>query len=183
MRRVINSTYMTIDGVIEAPQDWTFGYRSDDAAQYAHDLLFSADTVIMGRRTYEAFADVWPNLEDDTGMADRMNGMTKLVASGTLADPAWNNTTVIPVQDFPDLVRDLKTREGEHIVQYGFGPLTAALMGEGLVDELRIWMHPLFAGNSEPNNLISHHAPETKFGLVDVRQFGSGVVVLRYEPA
>lgn len=112
MRRVINSTYMSVDGVVQEPQRWTFGYRSEDLARYARDLVFSVDTLIMGRRTYEVFAETWPKITDDTGVADRINALPKFVGSDTLTDPAWNNTTVSGVKDFPDLVRDLKTQPG-----------------------------------------------------------------------
>lgn len=183
MRRVINSTYMTLDGVVQDPQHWTFDYRSDDAAQYAHDLLFSCDAVIMGRRTYEGFVEVWPNLTDETGMADRMNTMAKFVASDTLTDPTWNNTTVSNVKDFPELVRDLKARPGQNIVQYGYGPLTDTLISEGLLDELQIWLHPVFYGKAGPADLISHQATEANFRLADVRRYDSGVVILHYAVA
>lgn len=182
MRRIINSTYMALDGAVENPQNWTLDFRSEDAQQYANELLFSVDGVLMGRRTYEVFAEVWPKITDHTGAADRMNTLPKFVASDTLTDPAWNNTTVRGVQDFPDLVRDLKARPGQDIVQYGYGPLTTTLIREHLLDELQIWVHPLFTGDSEPTNLISHHASETRFRLTDVRRFDSGVVILHYQP-
>jgi dihydrofolate reductase len=180
MRRVINSTYISLDGVVQDPQNWTFDYRSKDAAQYAHDLLFAVDTVIMGRRTYEGFAAVWPTLKDSTGMADRMNGMPKHVASDSLVDPEWTNTSVTSVADFTGLVRDLKQQPGQDIVQYGFGPLTAALLREGLLDELRLWVHPIFVGANEPRELISQDAVAGSFQLSGVRQFDSGIVVLEY---
>lgn len=182
MRRVINSTYMSIDGVVQEPQRWTFGYRSEDAARYAHELLFGADALIMGRRTYEVFAESWPKITDDTGMADRMNTLPKFVASDTLTDPAWNNTTVNGVKDFPDLIRDLKGQTGQDIVQYGYGPLTTALIREQLLDEMQIWLHPLFCGVNQPASLISQHTIETKFRLADLRRYDSGVVVMHYQP-
>lgn len=182
MRRVINSTYMSVDGVVEKPERWTFDYRGADAARYALDLLFSADAVIMGRRTYESFAGAWPKATDDTGMADRMNALPKFVASDTLTDPAWNNTTVTSVKEFPDLLRGLKDQPGQDIVQYGYGPLTTTLIRERLLDEIQIWLHPLLTGDTESTNLISHHAIEVKFRLADIRRFDSGVIVLQYQP-
>lgn len=182
MRRVINSTYLSVDGVVREPERWTFDYRSEDITRHTHDLLFSVDAMIMGRRTYEIFSEVWPNVTDDTGMADRVNAMPKFVASDTLTDPAWNNTTVSSVKDFPDLLRDLKDQRGQDIVQYGYGPLTTTLIREHLLDEMQIWLHPLFAGNTETANLISHHTTEVKFRLADVRRYDSGVVILHYQP-
>jgi dihydrofolate reductase len=183
LRRVINSTYMSIDGVVQEPQRWTFDYRSEDAARYAHELLFSVDAIIMGRRTYEIFSEAWPKATDDTGMADRMNVLPKFVASNTLTDAAWNNTTVSRVKDFPDLLRDLKGQPGQDIVQYGYGPLTTTLIREHLLDELQIWLHPLFCGDTDSTNLISHYTTEAKFRLADVRRYDSGVVILHYQPS
>ncbi len=183
MRRVINSTYLSVDGVVQHPERWTFDYRSEDAARYAHDLLFSVDTLIMGRRTYEIFAESWPKASDDTGMADRINTLPKVVASDTLTDPAWNNTTVWPVKDFPDRLRELKDQPGQDIVQYGVGPLTTTLIREHLLDELQIWLHPLFCGATEPAHLISHSTTDVRFRLGDVRRYDSGVVILHYQPA
>jgi len=183
MRRFINSTYMSIDGVVQEPQRWVFDYRGEDATRYSIDLLLGADALIMGRRTYESFSGAWPNRTDDTGMADRMNALPKFVASNTLTDPSWNNTTVSRVKDFPDLLRNLKDQPGQDIVQYGYGPLTTTLIREHLLDEMQIWLHPLFTGDTEPANLISHDANEAKFALADVRRFDSGVVILHYQPA
>lgn len=181
MRRVINSTYMSVDGVVQEPERWTFDFRSPDAAQYSHDLLFSIDTVLMGRRTYESFAAVWPTFDDATGMADRMNALPKHVASDTLTAPEWNNTTVTKVAEFTELVRDLKQGQGQDIVQYGFGPMTRALIREELLDELQIWLHPIFVGNVRPASAISHETDAARFRLSDVRRFDSGVVLLEYQ--
>jgi dihydrofolate reductase len=182
LRRIINSTYMSIDGAVQEPQRWTFDYRSEDLAQYAHDLLFSADALIMGRRTYEVFSEAWPKATDDTGMADRINALPKFVASDTVTTPAWNNTTASKVEDFPDLLRELKSRPGQDIVQYGYGPLTTTLIRERLLDELQIWLHPLFTGDADATNLISHQTTAARFHLADVRRYDSGVVVLHYQP-
>ncbi len=182
MRRVINSTYLSIDGVVQDPQLWVFDYRSEELAQRTLDLLFGADAIIMGRRAYETFSKAWPTRTDDTGMADRMNTLPKYVASDTLTDPAWNNTTVTKVGDFPDLVRRLKDQPGKDIVQYGYGPLTTTLIRENLLDEMVIWLHPLFCGASDPTNFISHDTTEAKFRLTDVQRDDSGVVLLHYQP-
>ncbi|MCP9965430.1 dihydrofolate reductase family protein [Actinomadura madurae] len=116
-------------------------------------------------------------------MADRMNTLPKYVASDTLTDPAWNNTTVSKVGDFPSMLRSLKEQPGQDIVQYGFGPLTGVLLREGLLDEMQLWLHPLFCGTPAPSDLIAHHAPEAKFRLTDVHRYDSGVVILHYQPA
>jgi dihydrofolate reductase len=129
VRRIINSTYVTLDGVIEAPQNWmvSTGERGKQGDEIQADLLLSCDALIMGRRTYESFAPAWAPQSGDP-MSDHINSMRKYVASSTLTEPEWENTTVIsgdPVEE----IRQLKDSLGGNIVQYGFGELSFALMG------------------------------------------------------
>lgn len=182
MGRLINSTYLSLDGVVRNPQSYTFDYRSDDAATYQQKLLFGADAVLMGRQTYDIFAEVWPTMTDETGMADRMNALPRYVVSDTLTDPAWANTHVVPRAHARDRVRRLKTESGT-VIQYGYGPVTTNLLDAGLVDEIQLWMHPLFAGAEDPADLISHTRPSARLDLLDVVRFDSGLVVLVYRPA
>jgi dihydrofolate reductase len=95
MRKIINSTYISLDGVIEQPHTWPPTGPSDERADAIQtELLLACDAVLMGRRTYEAFAPVWPTRSGDAA-SDRINSMRKYVVSSTLRDPEWNNTTVI----------------------------------------------------------------------------------------
>ena len=89
MRHIANATYMSLDGVVQHPELWTFDYRSDDAAQVSHDQLFAADALIMGRHTYDIFAGHWPAATDPGGFADRMNTIPKYVLSRTLSQPPF----------------------------------------------------------------------------------------------
>src|SRR5688500_17252233 len=95
VRRIINSTYVSLDGVIENPHHWPAS-EIDDPAGYTiqRDLLFACDAVLMGRRTYEGFAPIWSSRSGDE-FSDRMNSLAKHVVSTSLTDPAWRNTTVI----------------------------------------------------------------------------------------
>jgi dihydrofolate reductase len=180
MRRIINSTYISLDGVIEDPQDWPSGGVADDSAYtIQRDLLFSCDAVLMGRRTYEGFAPVWQTRAGDD-VSDRMNSMAKLVVSRTLDRPDWTNTTVISGDPVAEIER-LKAEPGLDIVQYGFGRLSYTLMEHGLLDELRLWIHPLFVGGGGPEDLLYRDSRMTKLRLVDTRVLKSGVVILNYE--
>jgi dihydrofolate reductase len=131
MSRIVNSTYITLDGAIENPQDWPSGRHQDDghAQEVQLELLLGSDAVLMGRRTYEGFAPVWSAQSGDP-FSDKINSMEKLVASTTLSDPEWNNTSVIA----ENLVEEIGRRKesGGDIVQYGFGPVTRALLDAGL---------------------------------------------------
>jgi dihydrofolate reductase len=182
MRRIINSTYMSLDGVVQKPELWTFDYRDDAAAKFGHDQLFNSDAVLMGRRTYEIFAEVWPSATDAEGMADRMNSLPKYVVSDSLTQPQWNNTTVINRAEFPARARDLKQQPGQDIIQYGYGPVTAALLRGGLLDELRIWLHPLLVGSHAPDDLLAGVGADARFRLADLKAYDSGMVILSYQP-
>jgi dihydrofolate reductase len=123
MSRLINSTYLSLDGVIQNPQDWpSLGGFADDGDKIQTELLLSCDAVVMGRRTYEGFAPAWSARSGDP-WSDQMNSMRKYVASTSLQEPQWANTTVLAV-DAVTRIADLKQEPGMDIVQYGFGPLT-----------------------------------------------------------
>ena len=176
MRKIINSTYVTLDGVVENPQDWPeLGGFGDQGYQLQDDLIQTCDALIMGRRTYEGFAPVWPTRSGDP-VSDRINSMDKYVVSSTLRDPEWNNTTVVDV----DAIRGLKGQDGANIVQYGFGQLTRALMADGLLDELRLWIHPFFVGSGTAEDTLHRGGVSARFDLADVTRLDNGIVVLDY---
>jgi dihydrofolate reductase len=182
MRKIINSTYISLDGVIEAPHTWPpTGPDDPRAGTIQTELLLSCDAVLMGRRTYEGFAPVWPTRSGDP-YSDRINTMPKYVVSSTLRDPEWANTTVIEGDPIEEIGR-LKAQPGGDIVQYGFGRLSHALMEHGLLDELRLWVHPLFVGGAGPDDLIYRDGPGAMFELRDTTTFASGIVVLSYAAA
>ncbi len=180
MRKIINSTYISLDGVIENPQDWPSPEVSDDTAgSIQNDLLSACDAVLMGRRTYEGFAPVWAARSGDP-VSDRMNSMEKYVVSTTLRDPEWNNTTVID-DDVAARIARLKDQPGQDIVQYGFGRLSYTLLEHGLLDELRLWIHPFFIGAGGPQDLLYRDTRLTTLKLVDTTVLKSGLVILSYQ--
>ncbi|MPZ95156.1 MAG: dihydrofolate reductase [Propionibacteriales bacterium] len=180
MRRVIASTYMTLDGVITHPENWTFPFRTDEATAFAHDQLFASDALLMGRGTYEIFADAWPSRTDDMGFADRMNSLPKYVVSTTLATAEWNATVI--GGDVAAEVAKLKQQPGKDILVYGYGALTETLMQHDLLDELRIWLHPVLVGGSDPDDLLRRDTAVATLDLVDVTTYDSGLVLLCYRP-
>ncbi len=180
-RKIINSTYISLDGVVDRPHEWpSVGDRGSKGDEIQSDLLFGCDALIMGRRTYEGFAPVWPTRSDP--YSDHINAMDKYVVSSTLTDPEWNNTSVIS-GDPVAAIAELKEAPGKDIVQYGFGQLSSALLERGLLDELRLWVHPLFVGNAEPSELLYRRMPSAQFDLVDTTTLQNGIVVLGYRYA
>ena len=178
MGKLINSTYITLDGVVEKPHEWpSTGDRGGEGDKIQTDLLLNCDALIMGRRTYEGFAPVWPTRSGDP-MSDKINTMPKFVVSTTLTDPEWDNTVVISDDPVSEIGR---LKEEGAVIQYGFGRLTFTLMKAGLLDGLRLWFHPLFLGNAQPHDLIYPHCPPAMFSLVDTTPLENGVVILSYE--
>jgi dihydrofolate reductase len=181
MSRLVNSTYISLDGAIENPQTWPSGRHQDDgrAQEVQTELLLASDSVLMGRRTYEGFAALWPTMSGDP-YSDKINAMEKLVASRTLTEPGWNNTTVIG----DDLVGEIERRKGSggDIVQYGFGEVSRTLLAAGLIDELRLWFHPLLVGSGGPEDLLFRDGTAAQLELVEVERLASGIVVLTYTP-
>jgi dihydrofolate reductase len=170
---IINSTFISLDGVIQNPQDWPSTSDVNDPAgeELETELLFGCDAVLMGRRTYDSFAAIWPTRSGDP-YSDRINTMPKYVVSSTLENPSWSNTTVVSVEELADL-------EGT-IVQYGFGRLSFTLLEQGLLDELRLWIYPLIVGHGGPDDLLYRDTTLTTFELVDSRALKTGTVRLVY---
>jgi dihydrofolate reductase len=181
MGRIVNSTYISLDGVIENPQDWppSSDVSDENAGVIQNELLFASDILLMGRRTYEGFAPVWAARSGDP-MSDRFNSMPKYVVSSTLTNPEWTNTTVISGDVGAQLTK-LKGEAGQ-IVQYGFGQLSYTLLERGMLDELRLWIHPLFVRAGGPGDLIYRDGPLARFTLTDTTPLKNGDVILTYRP-
>ena len=183
MGRIINSTYISLDGVVEQPHEWPTIERPSDerGGEIQTSLLMACDAVLMGRRTYEGFAPVWQTRSGDPA-SDRINTMPKYVVSTTLRDPDWANTTVIS-HDVVGRIRELKAESGRDIVQYGFGAVSTLLMEHGLLDELRLWIHPLFVGRGTADDLLFPRAPSTQLELTDSTILKNGMAILTYRLA
>jgi len=179
VRRVIVSVYVTLDGVMEDPQNWLFPFWNDDVGKYAHEQLFAADALLVGRVTYDTFAEAWPSRSDPEGFADRMNSLPKYVASTTLERAEWNNAHLLGSDVAADVAK-LKASEGGDILMYGSPTLMRSLMEHGLVDEYKLWVVPLVLGKGK--RLFTGDNSET-MKLTDSKVFDSGLVILTYEPA
>ncbi len=176
MRKLVESTFVTLDGRISNPQDWSPPYWDDEHNAYASKLLFAADVLLLGRATYEGFVQAWPSRSGDP-YTDRINAMPKYVASRTLTEATWNSTVLDG--DVAEAVADLKALPGENILKFGTGELDRTLIANGLVDEFHFWVFPVLAG--EGQSLIDG-IDVTHLQLVETTRFASGIVVHVYVP-
>jgi dihydrofolate reductase len=189
MGKVVVSQFVTVDGVIEDPGGaegwdrggWAFKFnRGDEGDKFKLDEVMSADALLLGRKTYEGFAEAWPSREGE--FADKFNGMRKYAVSTTLRDPAWNNTVVIS-EDVTGQVASIKGDHDGDILVNGSAALVRTLAEHGLVDEYRLMVFPIVLGGGL--KLFDDLATEpASLKLADARPVGpDGVVILTYTPA
>jgi dihydrofolate reductase len=171
MRKLVESTFVTLDGVIGDPQVWGPHYWDDEHAAYAAKLLEPAEALLLGRVTYEGFAQAWPQRSGDP-IADKINAMPKHVASRTLTDTTWNASVI--EGDAGEGVAALKEGSGGDLLKYGTGELDHTLMEHGLVDEFHFWVFPVLAGGGQR---LIEGIDTTHLRLLDTSTFASGIVV------
>jgi class 3 adenylate cyclase len=184
--RLVVTAFMTLDGIVEAPgfdehrdgrNAWALRVQDDEDEDYNDGQLRSADALLLGRRTWQIWAAFWPTA---TGpLAERMNRIPKYVVSNTLTRADWNNTTIL-AGDIRRQIEDLKAMPGAELVVYGSPDLVDQLLRDGLIDEYRILVYPVILGSGKRlfrDRIDTHH-----LSLVRSRAFGSGVVLLSYEP-
>jgi len=185
MRKLIVTEFVSLDGVMEAPggepghphSGWTIDYHDDEQMQYKLDETLEAESLLLGRVTYEGFAEAWPPRSG--GFADKMNSMPKHVVSTTLTDPEWQNTTVID-GDVPAEVAKLKEGDGGPILIAGSRTLLQSLIPTGLIDEYRLMIFPVTVGSG--GRLWPDSPDKLALELADTRKYDSGVVVNVYRP-
>ena len=192
MSRVVVVEYVSLDGVVQAPghpgEDpeggferggWT-GPFMQEHRRYMREEVRGAGAFLLGRVTYEIFAAYWPTVTDEQDeIARALNGLPKYVASTTLKEAEWDGTTVIR-SDVAEEVAKLKKKIGRDILVVGSSALAQTLMRHDLVDEYRLWLHPVVLGDGK--RLFGEGAPPTTLRLVDTRATPGGLVILTYEP-
>ena len=171
MRKLVGSTFITLDGVISDPHHWGPPYWDAGHMAYTAKLLEPADALLVGRKTYEGFAEAWPSRSGDP-YTDKINAMPKHVASRTLTETTWNASVI--EGDLVEGVRALKEQDGGDILKYGTGEVDAALLEAGLLDELHLWVFPVVAGGGDR---LLDGIDTTHLKLVDTSAFSSGIVV------
>ncbi len=187
MKRIVVSEFVTVDGVMEDPGGaegfprggWAFKFeRGPEGDKFKLDELESADTLLLGRVTYEGFAAAWPGRTGE--FADKMNNMRKVVVSKTLKNPAWKNTQVIS-SNVPAELAKLRMGPGNgDILVAGSATLVCELLEHGLVDELRLMVFPTILGDGK--RLFMQLPEASSWQLVESKPVGSGVMTAVYQP-
>jgi dihydrofolate reductase len=181
MRKIVAGLFISLDGVYESPDKWHFPYFNDEMGQEVGAQMGAADTMLLGRQTYEEFAAYWPSQPSDVPPADFMNNTPKVVVSTTLAAPLdWQNSTLIGGNVTEELTR-LKQQPGGNIGITGSGALVRSLLRDGLLDELHLLVHPIVIGKGK--RLFDGDPGQIPLKLTDSRTFSTGVIALTYERA
>jgi dihydrofolate reductase len=182
---IVATNYISLDGVIQDPVgmessglgDWTGPFTRGPAGdKFKLDELADADAMIYGRITYDGFAAVWPTVKDPAGFGDRMNALPKYVASRTLENASWSNSTLWK-SDLVANTRELRARTSGDILIYGSASIVHQLAPHGLVDEYRLMVYPTVLGRGKrlfPNGFAS------RLKFAEYREFGDGIVLLTY---
>jgi dihydrofolate reductase len=177
MRRIIAGLFMSLDGVVEAPEAWTGPYFNDEVGHEIGSMMAQGDTLLMGRKSYETFAASFSG--QSGGMADAMNHTPKFVVSTTLEQTNWQNSTLIK-SDVADEIGKLKQQPGKNINISGSATLIRSLLRDGLLDELRLQLFPLVLGSGAR---LFEGNDDVNLVLTDSTKFSTGVVNLVYRPA
>jgi dihydrofolate reductase len=187
MGKIIVSEFVSLDGVMEDPggsEDfayggWSFEFeRGEDGDKFKLDEALEAEALLLGRVTYEGFAEAWPSRDGD--FADKFNTMPKYVVSSTLADPEWTNSTVLN-GDVAEEVSKLRQATDGNIVVHGSAQLVQTLIENDLVDELRLMVFPVILGKGK--SLFGDTSDRKRLRLADAKTVGDGVAIQIYEPA
>jgi dihydrofolate reductase len=193
MRKLVVGTFLTLDGVMQAPGDsqedleagfrhggWQMPYFDADAGKIMDEQIAATDALLLGRKTYQIFAAYWPNAPEDEAIAKKFNSIPKYVVSTTLDKVEWNNSTLIQ-NNVADEIARLKQQPGSGILSVtGSGRLAQTLERHNLVDEYVLWIHPLVLGSGK--RLFEGGILPVHLRLVDTKTTGSGVVILTYQP-
>jgi dihydrofolate reductase len=186
MGRIVVTEFVSLDGVMADPggaEDfahggWAFLFnRGDEGDKFKLDETLQSDALLLGRRTYEGFAEAWPSREGE--FAEKFNSMPKYVYSSTLEDPEWTNTTRID-GDLAEAVESLRRDHERDIVVHGSAQLAQALLEHDLVDELRLMVFPVVLGSGK--RLFRETSEKKTLKLVASSVVGDGVNVLTYQP-
>jgi dihydrofolate reductase len=190
MRKVIVTMWVTLDGCIAGPNgemDWVAQHFDEAMGKYEDEVVSAADTLLLGRVTYESFAGSWPKVPDNPSASEgekayarKLNAMRKIVFSRTLEKVEWNNSTLMK-EILAEEIEHLKQQQGRDILIYGSASIVQALTNLGLIDEYQLLVYPIVLGSGKP--LFQGITSRVHLNLVKTEAPGSGIARLYYQPA
>jgi dihydrofolate reductase len=176
MRKIVVTEFLSLDGIMGEPQEWSFPYWNDEISKFKRTELFASDTLLLGRVTYEGFAAAWPGRTDEEGFADRINNLPKFVVSKTLQKADWKNSTIIQNNLVAEVTK-LKEQPGQEIMIAGSATLIESLMKEHLIDEFSLLVYPIVLGKGKR---LFKDGIEAKLKLIEEKKYDTGVILMRY---
>jgi dihydrofolate reductase len=185
MRKLVITEFVSLDGIFQAPgpdgsgykyEGWTFAYSNDEFMEFKTDELRKSDMLLLGRVTYDGFADAWPKRSGDW-FSDTFNSMPKYVVSKTLKKATWNNSHIINKNIIEEIKKLKKGSEG-NIVVHGSGMLARFLIEEKLADEVTLMVYPVVLGIGKK---LFEGMKKTDMKLISEKKFKTGVMVLQYK--
>src|SRR5215218_4216300 len=182
MRKVVALELVSLDGVMESPERWSFQFQNDEMAEANASGMAAADAMLFGRLTYQEFAAFWPYQNSaEQPFTDYLNKTSKYVVSTTLQEPLqWQNSTLIK-GNLAEEIAKLKRQPGKDITSLGSGTLVRSLLADDLLDEFRLMVHPVVLGSGK--RLFEEGGDQKALELVDAKTFSIGVLYLTYRPA
>ena len=180
MRKVIAQTFLTLDGVMEAPDKWQLANNlfDEEMGKFVIAAYAAADALLLGRVTYQEFAAFWPSQSDSDPFAKTINGLPKFVVSKSLKTLEWRNSKLLN-GNLADEVRNLKQQPGRNILIPGSAQLVSGLTEYALIDEYQLLVHPVVVARGK--RLFKDGIDPTLLKLLDSKTFGTGAVALTYE--
>ncbi|MDD5396657.1 MAG: dihydrofolate reductase family protein [Candidatus Moranbacteria bacterium] len=193
MRKIITTTFVTLDGVMQAPggpeEDtsrefkyggWTANYWDEIGGSVMSGFMKMPFDLLLGRKTYDIFASYWPDAKEDGEIKEKFNAAKKYVVSHEAKELAWNNSELI-TGDVAERIRELKKQDGPDLWVHGSGNLIQTLLKENLIDRMHVWIFPVVVGGGK--RLFENGVPAQGLKLVDSKTASTGVVIATYEPA
>ena len=183
MGKIVASEFVSLDGVVESPDQWMGPFMAADVSKFKYDELFASDALLLGRKTYELFASYWPSATSESDdspqdFIDRMNSVPKYVVSTTLRTVKWNARLL--AGDLASALAGAKRQTSRDILIYGSSALLRSLARDHLVDEYRLLVFPIVVGHGER---IFSESENAAFALTSAQLFTSGAIALAYTPA
>jgi dihydrofolate reductase len=180
MRKIIVAEFISLDGVVESPQQWHFPYVNEEMFGIIWGMNDACDTMLLGRVTYDDFASAFANAPKDDEVATRMNKFDRVVVTSSPAALAWANSTALD-GDVSTGIAALKQRPGRDILTTGSIRLVRSMLRDGLVDELNLLIHPIVVGKGQ--RLFEDDGPQVPLSLVGSTTLSTGVVHAVYQRA